>query len=58
MSGAGRLGILKDCECEVSGSGEWGVGRREILGVAEKVVDYDEMGYREEQTKALVRAIT
>jgi hypothetical protein len=34
------------------------VGRREILGEAERVVDYDEMGYREEQTKALVCAIT
>jgi hypothetical protein len=27
MSGAERLGILKDCECEVSGGGEWGDGK-------------------------------
>jgi hypothetical protein len=46
MSGAGRLGRLRDCECEVSGGGEWGDGRREILGEAERVVHYDEMGGR------------
>jgi hypothetical protein len=27
MSGAGRLGRLRDCECEVSGGGEWGDGK-------------------------------